>query len=114
MEIVVPVEGGSSSIDGVDNDKLAAGDTGGFDNRAERSYQEFGPESLTVKVLAQGKFGEQDRRDLAGGSSGDLVGCVGAVEDVRGDSEVPGDHAMAIQNDEGTRALSRSQYSVIA
>ena len=111
---MVPVESCSSGIDRVDDDKLTAGDKGSFNDRAEGSYQEFGPESLTVKVPAQGKFRQQDRRDLPRGPSGDLVGRVGAVDNVWGDSEVPGNHVMAIQNDEGTSALSSGRPSVIA
>jgi hypothetical protein len=93
---VVPIERCSFGIDRVDDDKLAAGDKSGFDNRAERAHEELDTESLAVKVLARGKFGQQDRRNLRGGSSCDLVGDLGAVEDVRGDGEVPGDDARAI------------------
>lgn len=78
---MVVVERDGGSIDRVDDDKLAAGDTGGFDDHAERSHKELGSEPLTMKVLAQGKSGEQDQRDLSRGSN-DLRG-VGADRRLR-------------------------------
>jgi hypothetical protein len=45
LEIVVPVERRRPSIYRVDNDHLAAGDPGGFDDPAKRSHQKFSTET---------------------------------------------------------------------
>lgn len=114
FEVVMAVERGSFGINRVDNDQFAAGDTGGFDDRAERPHQKLGAEPLAVEVLAQGKFGKQDRRDLAGCSSSDLLRRVGAVEDMRCDSEVRNDGVGDIQDDIGTSALAGGEACVVA
>lgn len=90
------VERGGLGINRVDHYQSSAGDAGGFDDRVECSHQEFSAQLLAMKVLAQGKLGEEDRRNLTGCSSSDLLRRVGAVENMRGDGEVPNDGVVDI------------------
>ena len=79
LEVVMAAEGHSFGVDGVSDENLASRDAGSVERGVQRPHEEFDAETLSVEVLAQGKLGQQDRRDLTRGSRSELLRCDAAL-----------------------------------
>ena len=110
---MVFIEGRRGLIDCVDHHELSARNARRVDHDAKGENKYVTAETLPMEVLGQRQLGEEDRRDLAGSTTGEPCRCLSPGDQMRHDREIADDDTRIIKNDVGPSAMSRCLARVI-